>query len=385
MIRIASSGSPSRSSPRSRRRGVAARAAPRGARRLRRAGHRGARGRPRRPASVVYAHNANAALLPASNEKLAAHLRRARRARAVVPDAHRGARRGPLQDGQRLARQPGPEGLRRSDARPRRPRRLARDVCARPGSAASPAALVADESWFDARRGGPGWKAVVRPRGVAAALGAGRRRRRAASGTPRLFREALARGRRPRHGRHEASHAPAAGRWPSASRRRSRRSSTAWTSRATTSPAELVLKQLGAVARARRDDRRRCRGRPRDPRRADDPARRRPDRRRLRPVGARPHDPEGARDDPSACLGRPGPPLGAVPDPPRRGPRRDARGPDDAARPRAATSGRRRARSTTRRRSPASSATATRSRSSSTRRGCRPTRHGPRRTGSRRC
>ena len=45
-----------------------------------------------------------------------------------------------------------------------------------------------------------------------------------------------------------------------------------------------VLKQLGAVARAAGHDRGGRRGRPRDPRRAEDPARRRPDRRRLRPV-----------------------------------------------------------------------------------------------------
>ena len=55
--------------------------------------------------------------------------------------------------------------------------------------------------------------------------------------------------------------------------------------------------------RAAGDDGRRRRGRARDPRRADDPARRRPDRRRLRPLGARPHDPEGARDDPPAGRG----------------------------------------------------------------------------------
>ena len=303
---------------------VAARPAPRGARRLRRPRHRGARGRPRDREGGLRAQR-ELGPPPRLEREARRHLRRARRPRPVVPDAHRGARRRPAQGRRRLGRRPRPQGLRRPLPRRRRPRRARpRPARERDPARDRPAArrrvvlrLAARRAWVEA---------VVRHRRVAAALGARPGRARAA--TAKAFRRALRRAGVRVHGRHEAR----------ARRRLAARRPLLAAARGDPPPHGRRERQLpgrdGAEEprrgrRAAGHDRRGRLGRPRDPGRAEDPARRRPDRRRLRPVLARPPDPEGARDDPAAGAG----PTATcarslLRRPAGRGPRRDAAGPD---------------------------------------------------------
>ena len=179
---------------------------------------------------AVYAHNASSALLPASNEKLAVTYAALvalgpsfRMRTEVLGDGH--LRDGVVWVGDLVLKGYGDPFL--DDAGLAA---LARDLRAG-GIRRVTGRLLADESYFDSRRGGPGWKpwfvtGESRPLSALGPDGARRDREGVPPGAPA--------GRRPRPGRHEARCAPAAGRSPSASRRRSRRSSTAWTSRATT-------------------------------------------------------------------------------------------------------------------------------------------------------
>ena len=242
------------------------------------------------------------------------HLRGARRARPVVPDADRGARRGPAPGRRRLGRRPGPAraAATRPSTAPASPR-SPRDLRAS-GIRRVTGGLLADESYFDSRRGGPGWKAVVRPGESQAALGA--RDRRTAT---RRDGEARSAGRSARagvrvHGRRRSSRAPAAGRSPSAARRRSPEILRHMDVESDNYTAELVLKQLGAVVARQGTTGRGRRGRPRGPGRA---------RRSRSPAsGSRtaPACPSLDRMTPKALvtilqrgLGRPRPPAGARP------------------------------------------------------------------------
>ena len=257
------------------------------------------------------------------------HLRRARRPRPVVPDAHRGARRRPSQGRRRLGRRPRPQGLRRPLSRRRRPRRArARPACEWDPARDRPAAgrrvvlrLAARRAWVEAVVRRPASRARSRrsvPEGAAATANAsaGRSggRASASAADTKLVRAA-------------------AGRSRSATRRRST-DPPPHGRRERQLPRGDGAEEPRCGRRAAGHDRRGRLGRACDPRRAEDPARRRPDRGRLRPVLARPPDPQGARHDPAADLGRPRPPAGRPPDPAGRRPRRDAARPD-AERPRA--------------------------------------------------
>ncbi len=194
---------------------------------------------------VVYAHNANASLLPASNEKLAltyaalVALGPSFRMRTEVLGEGR-LIDGAVWDGSLILKGFGdptldPGGL----------AELARRLRAI-GIRRVTGGLVADESWFDARRGGPGWKRSFvpdesAPLSALAVAGAD-----GARGTAQLFRAALARAGIAVRGPTKVAHA---GGWPLAVRyspileeilRHMDVESDNFT-------AELVLKQLGAV------------------------------------------------------------------------------------------------------------------------------------------
>lgn len=140
---------------------------------------------------VVYQHNANASLLPASNEKLAVTyaslvaLGPAFRMRTEV--LGEGRLEGRVWRGNLILKGYGDPMLDRAGLAD-----LAAQVRAQ-GIRRVTGALVADESWFDARRRGPGWKPSFvhdesRPLSALAVHGAS-----GALGAAKLFRKALAR------------------------------------------------------------------------------------------------------------------------------------------------------------------------------------------------
>jgi D-alanyl-D-alanine carboxypeptidase/D-alanyl-D-alanine-endopeptidase (penicillin-binding protein 4) len=194
---------------------------------------------------VVYAHNADTALLPASNEKLVvtyAALQALGPAFRMQTSVLGEGRLGPggVWKGNLILKGGGDPTLDRAALA-----RLAEDVRAA-GIRRVTGSLVADESWFDPRRSGPGWKAGFVP-GESQALSAlaiagvdG------AAGTAKLFRDALAAAGVRLAGSTKLARA---GGWPLATR---------WSSPlaeilrhmdvvSDNFTAELVLKQLGAV------------------------------------------------------------------------------------------------------------------------------------------
>lgn len=198
---------------------------------------------------VVYAHNANASLLPASNEKLEltyaalVALGPSFRMRTeVLGEGH--LVDGTTWHGNLILKGYGDPTLDRAGLAD-----LARRLRAA-GIRRVTGGLVADESWFDARRGGPGWKAEFvpdesRPLSALAVPGA-----RGAAGAARLFREALGRaGVRVRGGVRVAR----AGGWPLAVRYSPTLEEILRTMDVESDnfTAELVLKQLGAVLAGR--------------------------------------------------------------------------------------------------------------------------------------
>jgi D-alanyl-D-alanine carboxypeptidase/D-alanyl-D-alanine-endopeptidase (penicillin-binding protein 4) len=198
---------------------------------------------------VVYAHNANASLLPASNEKLEltyaalVALGPSFRMRTeVLGEGH--LVDGTTWDGNLILRGYGDPTLDRAGLTD-----LARNLRAT-GIRRVTGGLVADESWFDARRGGPGWKAEFVPdeswplSALTVPEAAG------AAGATKLFRAALARAGV--HVRGSTKVARAGG-WPLAVR---------WSPpleeilhfmdvESDNFTAELLLKQLGAVLAGR--------------------------------------------------------------------------------------------------------------------------------------
>ena len=174
--------------------------------------------------------------------------------------------------------------------------------------------LLADESYFDSRRGGPGWKPWFVP-GESRPLSAlgPRRRRRDREGIP----PGAPAGRRPRPRRHEAR---APGGWPLAVR--------------LSPPLEEILHRMDVASDNYLAEMRAEAARCIVARQGTDRGRRSvvrailaerkiplagPDRRTARAYpSARPPDPEGARHDPAADLGRPRPAAGRPPD--RRSP-----------------------------------------------------------------
>ncbi len=194
---------------------------------------------------VVYAHNADAALLPASNEKLvvtyAALQTLGPAFRMQTSVLGEGALQpGGVWRGNLVLRGGGDPTLDRAGLA-----RLAHDVRAA-GIRRVTGTLVADESWFDARRGGPGWKAGFVPEESQALSALAVAGVSDASGTTALFREALAQAGVRVTGSTKRARA---GGWPLATRwspplaeilRHMDIESDNFT-------AELVLKQLGAV------------------------------------------------------------------------------------------------------------------------------------------
>jgi serine-type D-Ala-D-Ala carboxypeptidase/endopeptidase (penicillin-binding protein 4) len=194
---------------------------------------------------VVYAHGAANALLPASNEKLVVTYAALetlgpsfRMQTSVLGEGRLGP--GGVWSGSLVLRGGGDPTLDRAGLA-----RLAQDV-RDAGIRHVTGSLVADDSWFDRRRSGPGWKARYVP-GESQALSAlAIPRTSSALGTAALFRQALARSGARVDGPTKRAHA---GGWPLATRwspplaeilRRMDVESDNFT-------AELVLKQLGAV------------------------------------------------------------------------------------------------------------------------------------------
>jgi D-alanyl-D-alanine carboxypeptidase/D-alanyl-D-alanine-endopeptidase (penicillin-binding protein 4) len=194
---------------------------------------------------VVYAHNANASLLPASNEKLVltyaalVALGPSFRLRTEVLGEGRLAGSATW-DGNLVLRGCGDPTLDRAGLIDLARRLRATGIRSVTGS------LVADESWFDSRRGGPGWKAGFvpeesRPLSALALRGAD-----GAAGTAEVFRRALARAGVRVRGPTKIARA---GGWPLAVRwsptlEEILRVADAESDNFT---AELLLKQLGAV------------------------------------------------------------------------------------------------------------------------------------------
>jgi serine-type D-Ala-D-Ala carboxypeptidase/endopeptidase (penicillin-binding protein 4) len=195
---------------------------------------------------VVYAHNAQTALLPASNEKLIVTyaaleaLGPAFRMQTAVLGEGRLGRAG-VWTGNLVLKGGGDPTLDQAALA-----RLAEDV-REAGVRRVTGSLVGDESWFDSRRSGPGWKAGFVPFESQALSALAIDGVADAAGTVRLFREALARaGVRVEGGTKLAR----AGGWPLA---------VHWSPPlaeilrhmdvvSDNFTAELVLKQLGAVA-----------------------------------------------------------------------------------------------------------------------------------------
>jgi serine-type D-Ala-D-Ala carboxypeptidase/endopeptidase (penicillin-binding protein 4) len=195
---------------------------------------------------AVYAHNAGSALLPASNEKLvvtyAALLRLGpafRMQTSVLGEGRLG--RDGVWTGSLVLRGGGDPTLDRAGLA-----RLARGIRAA-GIRRVTGHLIADESWFDARRSSPGWKAGFVPEESQALSALAIAGVDGALGTGALFREALLRAGVRIAGSTKVAHA---GGWPLAVR---------WSPplrdilhhmnvESDNFTAELVLKQLGAVA-----------------------------------------------------------------------------------------------------------------------------------------
>lgn len=194
---------------------------------------------------VVYAHNADRALLPASNEKLVVTYAALetlgpsfRMATSVLGEGKLGP--AGVWAGNLVLRGGGDPTLDRAGLAA-----LAAEVRAA-GIRRVAGSLVADESWFDARRGGPGWKAGFVPIESQALSALAIRGVDGALGTARLFREALTRAGVRVGGPTKRARA---GGWPLAVR---------WSPplaevlrhmdvESDNFVAELVLKQLGAV------------------------------------------------------------------------------------------------------------------------------------------
>jgi serine-type D-Ala-D-Ala carboxypeptidase/endopeptidase (penicillin-binding protein 4) len=194
---------------------------------------------------VVYAHNVQTALLPASNEKLVvtyAALETLGPAFRMQTSVLGEGRLGPggIWTGNLVLQGGGDPTLDRAGLA-----RLAEDVRAA-GIRRVTGSLVGDESWFDSRRSGPGWKAGFVPFESQALSALAIEGVADTAGTARLFREALARaGVRVAGGTRFAR----AGGWPLA---------VHWSPPlaeilrhmdvvSDNFTAELVLKQLGAV------------------------------------------------------------------------------------------------------------------------------------------
>ena len=252
--------------------------------------------------------------------------------------------------------------------------------------------VFGDESFFDTRRTGAGWKSWFYvnecPPLSALTVDRGRYLGRT-SGDPALaaallFRDALRRAgvavAGAGHGTQRDDDVPLASvESPPLSR------IVAWMDRVSDNfTAELLLKQLGAAGGEVGTSARRRGDRPRGARRRGRAARRRAARRRLRALVARPADGPRALGAPARRLGRPGrPPVPARRAAGRRGQRHALR-PDAARLRRAATSTRRPARRASPRRSPATSSGATSSRCCRTAARSRPTGRAAPRTASRR-
>jgi D-alanyl-D-alanine carboxypeptidase/D-alanyl-D-alanine-endopeptidase (penicillin-binding protein 4) len=141
---------------------------------------------------VVYAHNVQTALLPASNEKLVVTYAALealgpafRMQTSVLGEGRLGA--AGIWTGNLVLKGGGDPTLDRAALA-----RLAEDVRAA-GVRRVTGSLVADESWFDSRRSGPAWKAGFVPFESQALSALSIEGVADAAGTVRLFREALAR------------------------------------------------------------------------------------------------------------------------------------------------------------------------------------------------
>jgi len=182
---------------------------------------------------AVFARNAGASLLPASNEKLALTYAALvvlgptfRMRTELLGEGH--LRDGVVWEGDLVLRGYGDPTLDRNGLL-----ELAGDL-RESGIRRVTGGLIADESYFDTRRGGPGWKSYFvpgsrahsRPSPSAAPMRSRRRRRCAGRCVRRGFACRARTGARMQ----------AAGRSPCGTRRRSRRFSARWTSRATTTP-----------------------------------------------------------------------------------------------------------------------------------------------------
>jgi serine-type D-Ala-D-Ala carboxypeptidase/endopeptidase (penicillin-binding protein 4) len=197
---------------------------------------------------VVYAHNANASLLPASNEKLAITYA----ALVVLGPSYRmrtevlgeGRLAGTTWKGNLILKGYGDPTLDRPGLVELARRLRAAGIDRVTGS------LVADESWFDARRGGPGWKAGFvpdesKPLSALTAVGAD-----TALETANRFREALAVAHVRVVGGTKLAHA---GGWPLAVRYSPPLAEILQRMdvESLNTTAELVLKQLGATLAGR--------------------------------------------------------------------------------------------------------------------------------------
>jgi D-alanyl-D-alanine carboxypeptidase/D-alanyl-D-alanine-endopeptidase (penicillin-binding protein 4) len=194
---------------------------------------------------AVYAHNANAPLLPASNEKLALTYAALivlgpdyRLRTELLGEGH--LRDGVVWQGDLILRGYGDPTLDRAGLL-----ELARRLRAE-GIRRVTGRLIADESWFDGRRSGPGWKSYFVP-GESSPLSALSAGGAGALETARMFRKALAQA-----GVHVAGGTKRlrAGGWPLAVRfspplEEIVREMDVESDNHT---AELLLKQLGAVA-----------------------------------------------------------------------------------------------------------------------------------------
>jgi D-alanyl-D-alanine carboxypeptidase/D-alanyl-D-alanine-endopeptidase (penicillin-binding protein 4) len=194
---------------------------------------------------VVYAHNANASLLPASNEKLAltfaalVGLGPSFRTRTEVLGEGR-LLGGVTWQGNLILRGYGDPTLDRAGLA-----ELARRV-RETGIRLVTGSLVADESWFDARRAGPGWKASFVPEESPPLSALTVPGARGAAGTAALFRAELDRAGVRVRGRTKVARA---GGWPLAVRYSPTLEEIlhAMDVESDNRTAELVLKQLGAV------------------------------------------------------------------------------------------------------------------------------------------
>ena len=197
---------------------------------------------------VVYAHNANASLLPASNEKLAITYA----ALVVLGPAFRmrtellgeGRLAGTTWQGNLILKGYGDPTLDRAGLVELARRLRAAGVHRVTGS------LVADESWFDDRRGGPGWKAGFVPDESKPLSALGAAGTDGALETAKLFRAALAVAHVHVSG---ATKLARAGGWPLAVRYSPPLAEILrWMDvESDNTTAELVLKQLGATLAGR--------------------------------------------------------------------------------------------------------------------------------------